>query len=52
MSTLTDTFRISSGGKDGSTKYINMLNIPAEPFTRSCFIAEEGNKWISIDYSG
>lgn len=48
----TDTFRISSGGKDGSTKYINMLNIPADSFTRSCFIAEEGNKWISIDYSG
>lgn len=48
----TDTFRISSGGKDGSTKYINMLNIPADSFTRSCFIAEKGNKWVSIDYSG
>lgn len=48
----TDTFRISSGGKDGNIKYINMLNIPAEPFTRSCFVAEHGNKWISIDYSG
>lgn len=48
----TDTFRISSGGKDGNIKYINMLNIPAEPFTRSCFIAEPGNKWISIDYKG
>lgn len=48
----TDTFRISSGGKDGDTKYINMLNIPSDSFTRSCFIAEKGNKWISIDYSG
>ena len=48
----TDTFRISSGGKDGSTKYINMLNIPGDSFTRSCFVAEPGNKWISIDYSG
>lgn len=48
----TDTFRISSGGKDGSVKYINMLNIPADSFTRSCFVAEKGNKWISIDYKG
>lgn len=48
----TDTFRISSGGKDGTIKYINMLNIPAESFTRSCFIAEEGNRWISIDFKG
>lgn len=48
----TDTFRISSGGKDGDIKYINMLNIPAEPFTRSCFIAKPGNRWISIDYKG
>lgn len=48
----TDTFRISSGGKDGTIKYINMLNIPAESFTRSCFVAEEGNRWISIDFKG
>lgn len=48
----TDTFRISSGGKDGSTKYINMLNIPSDSFTRSCFVAENGNRWISIDYKG
>ena len=50
----TDTARISSGGKDKSSKteYINMLNLPADSETRACFIAEEGNKWISIDYSG
>lgn len=48
----TDTFRISSGGKDGTIKYINMLNMPADSFTRSCFIAEPGNKFISIDFSG
>ena len=50
----TDTARISSGGKDKAAKveYINMLNIPADPETRACFIAEEGNRWISIDYSG
>ena len=49
-----DTGRISSGGKDkaNKVKYINFLNIPRNPKTRSCFVAEEGNKWISIDYSG
>lgn len=50
----TDTARISSGGKDKSAKieYINMLNMPADAETRACFVAEPGNKWISIDYSG
>lgn len=50
----TDTGRISSGGKDKSTKtkYVNMLNLPADSETRACFIAEKGNRWISIDYSG
>lgn len=49
-----DTTRITSGGKDKSnnTEYINLLNLPADEETRACFIAEEGNKWISIDYSG
>ena len=50
----TDTARISSGGKDkaNNIKYINFLNIPSDAETRACFIAEPGNKWISIDYSG
>lgn len=49
----TDTCRISSGGKENDgTKLINFLNIPADAETRACFIAEEGNKWISIDYAG
>jgi len=49
----TDTFRVSSGGKEqNGLKYINLLNIPGDSFTRSCFIAEEGNKWISMDYKG
>lgn len=50
----TDTARVSSGGKDKDKKikYINFLNFPADELTRRCFIAESGNKFISIDYSG
>lgn len=49
-----DTTRITSGGKDKSNRveYVNLLNIPADAETRACFVAEKGNKWISIDYSG
>lgn len=49
-----DTTRITSGGKDKSnkTEYVNLLNLPADEETRACFVAEKGNKWISIDYSG
>lgn len=49
-----DTTRITSGGKDKShnIEYVNLLNLPADAETRACFVAEEGNKWISIDYSG
>ena len=49
-----DTTRITSGGKDKSNhiEYVNLLNLPADGETRACFVAEEGNKWISIDYSG
>ena len=47
-----DTFRLSSGGKDGKIKYINLQNLPADAETRACFVSEEGNKFISIDYSG
>ena len=50
----TNTARISSGGKDKSAhkEYVNFLNLPSNALTRSCFVAEKGNKWISIDYSG
>ena len=50
----TDTCRISSGGKDKANNidYINFLNLPSDAETRACFIAEPGNRWISIDYSG
>lgn len=49
-----DTTRITSGGKDKENRvdYINFLNLPADAETRACFIAEEDNRWISIDYSG
>lgn len=47
-----DTTRITSGGKDGSIEYINLLNMPSDEETRACFTAENGNSWISIDYSG
>lgn len=49
-----DTTRITSGGKDKANRleYINLLNLPSDPETRACFVAEKGNKWISIDYSG
>ena len=49
-----DTTRITSGGKDKANRkdYVNLLNLPANAETRACFVAERGNKWISIDYSG
>lgn len=54
----TDTFRLSSGGgKDNevmsgrSLSLLNIQNIPADEETRACFISEEGNSWVSLDYS-
>ena len=37
-----------------SISQINFLSlgIPSDAETRACFVAEKGNKWISIDYSG
>lgn len=48
------TLRLSSGGKDKATgkEYINLQNLPADAETRACFIAEELNAWVSIDYTG
>jgi DNA polymerase I len=50
----TNTARISSGGKDknAGVEYVNFLNLPSDAETRGCFVAEKGNSWISIDYSG
>lgn len=55
----TDTHRYSSGGGDDKevipgrkVPLVNLQNLPADAETRACFIAEKGNKWVSIDYSG
>lgn len=55
----TDTNRFSSGGGEDKElipgrkiPLVNLQNLPADAETRACFIAEKGNKWISIDYSG
>lgn len=50
----TDTGRLSSGGKDKSNnlEYLNFQNFPHDAETRACFVASEGMKWISCDYSG
>lgn len=41
----TDTARVTSTNP-------NLQQLPRDAFTRSCFIAEPGNKWISVDYNG
>lgn len=46
---LMVTGRMSSGDKD--TNSPNFQNIPSDKETRSCFIAEKGNKLIAADYS-
>jgi len=45
----TDTGRLSSGGLPYK---LNIQNLPKDVFTRSCFISEPGNSWISSDYEG
>lgn len=42
-----DTFRMSGGGGVGE---INLQQIPRDAETRACFISEEGNSWVSVDY--
>lgn len=55
----TDTFRLSSGGGEDTevipgrkVPLINLQNIPSDKDTRESFVAEEGNSFISIDFSG
>lgn len=48
----TDTGRISSGkDRENNLEGLNLQNFPADKETRACFIAEEGNVFISCDYS-
>lgn len=43
----TITSRLSSGGGESG---LNLQQIPRDSITRACFVAEEGNLWISEDY--
>ena len=49
---LMNTGRLSCGEKrrDG-TKLPNLQNLPSDKFTRSCFVADSGNKLCAADYS-
>lgn len=44
---LMDTGRLSCGGGESG---VNVQNLPSDEETRACFVAEEGNAWISCDY--
>ena len=44
---LMDTGRLSCGGGESG---VNVQNLPSDAETRSCFVAEKGNVWISCDY--
>lgn len=46
----TNTTRVSSGNPDDPDS-ISILTLPKDYETRACFIAEEGNIFISQDYS-
>lgn len=46
---LMNTGRLSSG--DARANKPNLQNLPGDKFTRSCFVAEKGNKFIAVDYS-
>lgn len=46
---LMNTGRLSSGNAKENKP--NLQNLPSDEFTRSCFIAEPGNKFIAADYS-
>lgn len=43
------TGRISSGGGEYN---LNAQNLPNDKITRSCFVSESDNDWISCDYTG
>ena len=47
-----DYFQLGSDTGRISASNPSLLNLPRDAFTRSCFVAEKGNKWLSCDYSG
>lgn len=48
---LVDTTRLSSGSdEDEDIETVNIQNVPANKDTRECFIAEEGDYLIDVDY--
>jgi len=48
----SDFFQLGTNSGRLSSQNPNMQNLPRDTFTRSCFIPEKGNAWISADYSG
>lgn len=46
---IMSTGRLSCG--DANNNQPNLQNLPNDKYTRSCFIAEPGNKYIACDYS-
>lgn len=49
---LMNTTRLSSGGDDNEDiESVNIQNIPADDITRACFIPEDGDLLIDVDYT-
>ena len=49
---LMNTTRLSSGGDDNEDiESVNIQNIPADDVTRACFIPEDGDLLIDVDYT-
>ena len=46
---IMNTGRLSCGDADNNQP--NLQNLPNDKYTRSCFVAEPGNKYIAVDYS-
>lgn len=47
-----DYFQLGADTGRLSATNPSLMNLPRDSFTRSCFVAERGNKWLSADYSG
>lgn len=46
---IMNTGRLSCGDSDNNQP--NLQNLPNDAYTRSCFVAESGNKYAAVDYS-